>query len=584
MKKIYSLLLLVISSVSFAQTFYSENMGTPSATTLITAYTGWQNSSPIVYTGTADVRATAVSTGYTGATGGGNVLVNGAAEYFQIDGLNTSAYNTADLQLTFGYNADGNVANTLTLEFSSDSGTTWTPITYTPGATGWSLVTVLGNIIPSTTTLSLRFTQNLATPKNNRLDDIKLSSVSASCTLALGTATAVCDALTIGTDTYTVTIPYTGGGNATYTITPASGVVGGDNPTSVAAGNIVISGIAEGTNFSATVTGGTCNLSTSSNAPECKPINTLPFYDGFSYAEASSLGQSQLWSNVNSGDNIIVAGGYLLPAYPGLTPSTGGYAIFDGAGIDCTTPFTSTNSGTVYYSFLLNVNSMTGVTDVNGGYLATFGSGSTTLGATLWSKRVDDATFNLGVEVRTATAADTTFDTTAYATGQTYFVVVGYTFNPDTAADDTVSLWVNPALDGAQPAATITDSHVGIDLTSISNFLLRQDSTTETPGVNIDELRIGTQWSEVTSSNLAVAQNAIKGLKIYPNPVSNGTLFIETTANATKSIVIYDVLGKQVLSTTTANNAISVSSLRGGVYVVKITEEGKTATRKLVIK
>jgi hypothetical protein len=77
---------------------------------------------------------------------------------------------------------------------------------------------------------------------------------------------------------------------------------------------------------------------------------------------------------------------------------------------------------------------------------------------------------------------------------------------------------------------------------------------------------------------------AISGLKVYPNPVANGTLFIETAANAEKTITIFDVLGKQVFNTTTADNAINVNGLNAGVYVVRITEEGKTATTKLVIK
>ena len=65
MKKLYILLLTVVSSVSFGQTFYSENMGTTAAgNPLITAYTGWQNTTPIVYTGTGDVRTTSVSSGY----------------------------------------------------------------------------------------------------------------------------------------------------------------------------------------------------------------------------------------------------------------------------------------------------------------------------------------------------------------------------------------------------------------------------------------------------------------------------------------------------------------------------------------
>ncbi|MCX6172415.1 MAG: T9SS type A sorting domain-containing protein [Flavobacterium sp.] len=78
--------------------------------------------------------------------------------------------------------------------------------------------------------------------------------------------------------------------------------------------------------------------------------------------------------------------------------------------------------------------------------------------------------------------------------------------------------------------------------------------------------------------------NAISGLKVYPNPVSNGTLYIETAANAERTVTVFDVLGKQVLNTTTNNNAVSVNALRTGVYVVKINEEGKTVTRKLVIK
>lgn len=87
----------------------------------------------------------------------------------------------------------------------------------------------------------------------------------------------------------------------------------------------------------------------------------------------------------------------------------------------------------------------------------------------------------------------------------------------------------------------------------------------------------------VTGTTLGVSQNSIEGLKVYPNPVTNGTLYIDTNADAAKDVVIYDVLGKQVVNTTT-QNAVNVSKLNAGVYIVKVTEEGKTATRKLVIK
>lgn len=83
--------------------------------------------------------------------------------------------------------------------------------------------------------------------------------------------------------------------------------------------------------------------------------------------------------------------------------------------------------------------------------------------------------------------------------------------------------------------------------------------------------------------SLGVKENNIAGLKVYPNPVTNGKLFITSDANVEKTVAIYDVLGKQVVNTT-ATESVNVSNLKGGVYIVKITEEGKTATRKLVIK
>ena len=593
MKKIYSLLLLVISCTSFGQTIYSENFGTPTGTTPIATYaTGtapatFQNTTPIVYSGTADVRVTGVSSGYSGFSGGGNIFItNTAGRYFQIDGINTSTLaNNTNLQLSFGLNATATVQPIV--EFSTDASATtptWTPITYTNVA-GWQLITITGGVLPISSTLSLRFTQP-AVAAQLRIDDVKVFNFDPTCTLVLNNPTAVCNAITLGIDTYTVTIPYTGGTAGAYTFTPSSGTVGGDNPATVPAGNILVSGVTEGTGFTLTITKGSCSYTANAVAAiDCKPALGLPYYEPFAYAEASNLGQSQQWSNNNTGDNIIVAGGTLTPAYAGLNPSTTGYAIFGGDGLDCSTAFTSTTTGTIYYSFIMNVNTMAGVIDVNGGYFATFGSGSSTFGGTLWTKRVDDGVYNLGLEVRTGTAANTTWTSDAYTAGQTVFVVVGYTFgDPATASDDTVNLWVNPTINGAQPAATITDTHSGTDLTSISNFILRQDSTGETPSMSVDELRIGTTWAQVTNGTLGTNQNTIAGLRMYPNPVSNGTLFIETLANAEKTVTVFDVLGKQVLNTTTSNNAINVASLHTGVYIVNITQEGKTASRKLVIK
>lgn len=79
-------------------------------------------------------------------------------------------------------------------------------------------------------------------------------------------------------------------------------------------------------------------------------------------------------------------------------------------------------------------------------------------------------------------------------------------------------------------------------------------------------------------------EGEIKDFKVYPNPVSNGIIHISTFNNKAKTVKIYDVLGKQVINRKTQTNHVSVASLKPGVYILKVIENSKTATRKLVVK
>ncbi len=580
MKKIYSLLLLVVSAVSFGQTIYSENMGIPTGTTLIPAYiTGtapatFQNGSPIVYSGTGDVRATSGSgTSYSGSSGGGNVFLTGTAgKYFQIDGLNTSGYSAANIQLSFGYLTAATTAQ-LVVEYSTNASATtptWTAVTFSNNTTTtWNLVTVAPGQIPSSTTLSLRFTQPATTQM--RIDDIKLSNYNASCTLVLATPTTACDATTYGIDTYTATIPYTGGGSGTYTIVPTAGTVGGDNPGSVAAGNIIISGIPEGTGITVNVTSGVCQYPATVAAANCKPINPLPYSESFPYAVGSALGSSQKWLDVNTGDEILSAAGNL--SYTGVT-SVGNSITFTGAGIDCFTPFTDTTSGTIYASFLVNVtdlSTMTSTTPLT--YFAGLTSATQSYkGRVFISKSGTQYQFGLD-----AASTTTNLDATLRNAGDVVLVVLGYDFS-----SMTLSLWINPTLSSFSAATPPTLTQVlTTAITDLGGFMFRQDTASTTPTMIIDELRIDTTIAGL----LSVSQNnAIAGLKMYPNPVTNGVLYINTEANAERNVVIYDMVGKLVLNTTTTETAINVAGLNAGLYIVKITEAGKTATSKLVVK
>ncbi|WP_395050868.1 T9SS type A sorting domain-containing protein [Flavobacterium sp.] len=76
----------------------------------------------------------------------------------------------------------------------------------------------------------------------------------------------------------------------------------------------------------------------------------------------------------------------------------------------------------------------------------------------------------------------------------------------------------------------------------------------------------------------------IEGLNLYPNPVSNGKVYITSKNDLEKEIIIFDVLGKKVLQTTISSKELGISNLSPGVYIIKINEGDATATRKLIVR
>ncbi len=407
--------------------------------------------------------------------------------------------------------------------------------------------------------------------QNITVDGIRIYSTwfnAAPCSLVLNTETKTCNATTLSLDTYTTTIPFTGGGTATYTLSATAGTISGDNPSTAATGNIIISGVTEGTNNTLTISGG-CSIVKTITAPECKPVNTLPFTDSFPYTVGNSLNGEQKWSILNPGDNIVTATGNL--SYTGIT-SSGNLITFGGAGAESRTLFTNTTTGTINARMLVSVTDISGITtDLAGSYFAALtDNASSFTNARLWVRK-NGTQIQYGIGAATT---DAVWDTTLYNTGTTQYLVLGYDF-----ANNQVFLCVNPTIGG-----TVSPTALYIPTTAISGiggFVFRQDSATLTPtALSIDELTIDTSLN-FTLGNDSFSQ--IDGLKLYPNPVKGGTLYVETALNSNVQVTIYDIVGKQVLNTTVTNNAINVSELTSGVYVVTVTEEGKTTSKKLMI-
>ena len=88
----------------------------------------------------------------------------------------------------------------------------------------------------------------------------------------------------------------------------------------------------------------------------------------------------------------------------------------------------------------------------------------------------------------------------------------------------------------------------------------------------------------VNAQNPPKSTGDIEGFTLYPNPVSNGKVYITTQANAPKKVMIFDVFGSRVMETTILGQELNLSNLDAGVYLVRVFELNKVATRKLIVK
>ena len=81
-------------------------------------------------------------------------------------------------------------------------------------------------------------------------------------------------------------------------------------------------------------------------------------------------------------------------------------------------------------------------------------------------------------------------------------------------------------------------------------------------------------------SNIDIQNNL---LRIYPNPIKNNILHIETQNNSTKEIVIYNSLGQQINKQTILGDVLNLD-LKSGLYIIEIIQDRITYRKKIIIQ
>jgi len=380
------------------------------------------------------------------------------------------------------------------------------------------------------------------------------------CPLVITVTNVTCDTQTTGanSDTYTIVASFTGGGTETYVPTVVGGtidVANSDDPSTSATGTIIVNAT-EGTDVVYTITSANCNIQGSITSPECEPSTNV--------VDIATLRQGTL------GDKYTLTGEAFLTyqqTFRGqkyIQDATAAILIDD-------------NDGNITTTYAVG-DGITGIT----GELSEFN------GVMQFIPESDPgAATSTGnnLTIQTVTIADFNANSEDYESELIAFLNVSLT---DADGTVTFATGTNYVISNGSETTTMRTQffdadYIGqvIPTTQLSNIVgiasQFDNGTDVTP-------QIFPRDSNDFNANLSASSNTLTNVSIYPNPSNTGLVTIETASNEAAAVEVYNLLGKQVISQTLTNSTLNVANLSSGVYLVKVSVEGKSATKKLVIE
>ena len=388
------------------------------------------------------------------------------------------------------------------------------------------------------------FCTGTPTPRASNID------CSSACPISLFVVSVTCDMVTSGVDTYTTTLGFTGGGTAAYTFTASQGTVTGDNPSSSASGEITISGVNEGVDFTYSLTSENCDISNTINSPSCEPGSTV---NTIAELRAGTIGNDY---TLNGEAVVTFVQGFRNQKF--IEDGTAAILIDDNSGI--------------ITSALVAGDGITGLT----GTLDEFG-GMMQFRPTM---NISASSTGNAIVAQSVLASDLNANPNNYESE--YVRIFEYTV---------IDAATNPTWIVGTEYQRLTQS---VDYTFRTSFYdadyidadVPTSNTTVVAGI-ITERNDGSYYITARSlsdfaNDLGANDNTIEGFVMTPNP-ANTFIQVKGASNNPMSLQIFDILGKQVLTTENANR-VNIQSLTSGMYIVKAVQNGAITTTKLIVE
>lgn len=289
------------------------------------------------------------------------------------------------------------------------------------------------------------------------------------------------------------------------------------------------------------------------------PDPSLPISDDFDYPDGDLISSTVNWSDIGGTGVINVNNGKAII----------NHLVYKAA----STAFTS-SEGSIYYAFDFIVNDPGSPISGNDyEYFAIFKNNSYDYRARLDIVEANTAgnDFSVGISTKSSTAdviwgSDLTF-------GTSYRATVKYN-----QISNIAQLWINA---NEETDTSVTGTDEDDPGTTITQFAFRQSNTSSNETISIDNLVVAQSFIATLSLSNDRNQNVFI---LFPNPTNTGFVTIKSNQMGAVQAQVFDLLGKEVVNTVVNNERLDVSNLNAGVYVVKLTQNKNTTTKKLIIQ
>lgn len=242
-------------------------------------------------------------------------------------------------------------------------------------------------------------------------------------------------------------------------------------------------------------------------------MNAQLFVEHFNYPIGDTLGAHGWISHSGaSAPMYIVSDNLQYSNYPN---GTGNSVYVSNTGEDYSVQFTPTPiaSDSIYISLLVKVDSAK-----NGGdyFFHTLKTGSGTFLNRIYVKKTTTGNLCFGL-LKGTTTTNIVWSDSIYSTNTTHLLLMKVKINPGTN-NDVPSLFINPSITSSEPLPTLVATDISsADYLDIDRVALRQGTTSTSPKLVVDGIRVAKSWVQTLFEVNAVADLAVSKIILPVN-------------------------------------------------------------------